>query len=934
MEKSKTVSFQKDRSKTLYLLDGMPLCYRGYFALIRNPITNSAGLNTSAVYVYTNTLLDILRKGQPTHIAVAFDTSAPTHRHQLYPAYKAQREEMPEELSAMLPFIIRMTEALNIPILKCDGYEADDIIGTLAKRAENEGMLTYMVTTDKDFAQLVSPKTLLYKPSRIGDGVEVLGVSEVLERYKLKSPEQLIDLLGLWGDASDNIPGVPGVGEKTAIQLLNRYASVEDILAHTHELKGKQRENLEKFADQAQLSKQLATILTDIPLDVSLESLQCREKDDAALKELLSELEFASIGKRLFGEAFKARSVQGILPVGQMDTVIGEKQPTTELKSAATVPHDYVLVDSQTARSELIERLKAQKSFCFDTETTSLNPQEAELVGLAFAFQPHAGFYVPFPPDAKQSKAILDEFRPVFESLNIEKIGHNLKYDLSILYWYGVKVQGPLFDTLLAAALVAPEQRHRLDSLAEIYLGYRPIAITHLIGDKGTEQISMRDVPVEQIVEYAVEDADMALQLKTFFESGLKRTGQEKVFYEVECPLIPTLVSMEASGVALDVEALRAYSQKLEEEIRRLSAEIQTLAGTAFNINSPKQLGQILFDILKIDPKAKKTKTGQYATNEQVLMRLAPQHEIVQKILEYRVISKLKNTYVDVLPESISLRTGRVHTSYGQLNTVTGRLQSSSPNLQNIPIRTEQGREIRKAFIAGNPEYLFLSADYSQIELRVIAGISEDASMLEAFREGVDIHSATAARIYGLPTEDITREMRSKAKMVNFGIPYGISAFGLAQRLGVSRTEAAALIDAYFKQFPGILNYIEKTLDFARENGYVETLTGRRRYLSEIHSANATIRASAERNAINMPIQGTAADMIKIAMTRIHHELDTRKLRTRLLLQIHDELIFELFRPEKEHVCSLVEEAMKNALPLNVPITVEMGTGHNWLQAH
>ena len=940
------------QSPRLFLLDGMALSYRAHFALSRNPITNSAGHNTTAPYIYTNTLLDILERQQPTHIAAIFDTPAPTHRHTLYPNYKARREAMPEELSAALPYILRLTEAFRIPVLKLDGYEADDLMGTLAKRAEKVRWRTYLVSPDKDFGQIVSESVLIYKPERIGRGINILGATEVCQRYHIQRPGQMTDLIGLWGDPSDNIPGVPGIGEKTAARLLAQYDSLENLLVHTHELKGIQKKNLEKFTDQARLSKQLATILTNVPLDISLESLSHQERDDTALKNLFCELEFTSIGKRLFGEDFRARPAQQsvartptkALSARVNNTAHSLSEPSgqielqlPEFKTIADTPHDYHLVDNEAELVALLQKLQRSTRFCFDTETTSLSTQDGKLIGIAFALAPHTGYYVPFPHEKAEIHSLLQRFRPVFEDTAIEKIGHNLKFDLSVLYHNGtIHVSGPLFDTFLAHALAEPEQRHGLDQLAEAYLGYSPIPITQLIGPKGPSQLSMGDVPPDTLTQYAVEDADIALQLKPIFEGELKRTHQERVFYTIECPLIPVLVRMEAQGITLDVAALETYGHILETDIHQLAERIQALAGTTFNLNSPKQLGQILFDILKLDPKAKKTRTGQYATHEHVLLRLASQHEIIRKILEHRALTKLKSTYVDALPAAVSPHTGRLHTSYSQVNTVTGRLQSSTPNLQNIPIRTQQGREIRKAFIPFGPNYRLLSADYSQIELRIIAALSQDPSLCAAFRDSADIHTATAARVYGIQPKDVTAEMRRKAKMVNFGIPYGISAFGLAQRLGASRTEAAELIDTYFNQFPGIRGYIDTTLNFAREHGYVETLTGRRRYLRDIHSANATVRASAERNAVNMPIQGTAADMIKIAMINIQTALTQGgNFRTRLLLQVHDELIFDLYIPEKDTVAPIIEEAMKIALPLdNVPIVVEAGIGANWLESH
>ena len=916
--------------QSLYLLDGMPLCYRAHFALSRHPITTSSGFNTSAIYVYTNTLLEIIKQKAPTHIVVAFDSEAPTHRHRDYPAYKAQREAMPEALSAALPYIFRITEAFRIPILKCEGYEADDIMGTLAKQAEKVKMPTYLVTPDKDFSQLVSDSIWLYKPGRMGEGHSLVGMAEIQQHYSLKRPEQFVDLIGLWGDASDNIPGVPGIGEKTAIQLIYRYETLENLLEHTHELKGKQRENLEHYADQARLSKQLATIVTDVPLATVLDELAYQAPDKKALERVFAELEFDTLAKRVLGTA-KGSRLGAAEAEPAMETALPAQPSSPGDKTLATVPHDYQIVDSPQAQARLVEQLKQHNAVCFDTETTSLDAREAELVGLAFSVTSHKGFYVPVRPG--NVSATLERFRPVFEDPAIEKIGHNLKFDLNVLYTQGITVKGELFDTFLAHSLVEPGQRHSLDRLSEQYLHYRPIPITDLIGDKD-DALSMREVPVTTLASYAAEDADVTLQLKPIMAAALKRTCQEKVFYTVECPLIPVLVQMEADGMALNVTALKAYVQQLTQQIDQLADEIQEQAGTSFNLNSPKQLGQVLFDLLKLDPKAKRTKTGRYATSEAVLGRLAPRHEIVEKILRHRGLTKLKSTYGEALVHHISPQTGRIHTHYSQLNTVTGRLQSSHPNLQNIPIRTEEGREIRRAFVARGDGYSLLSADYSQIELRILAVLSEDAAMSEAFHKGVDIHRATAAKIYDVPAEAVIPEMRRTAKMVNFGIPYGISAFGLAQRLSISRIEAAALIKAYFEQFPGIARYIEKTLTSAREQGYVTTVTGRRRYLPEIGSANAAVRSGAQRNAINMPIQGTAADMIKLAMIRIHERLTAGSFRTRLLLQVHDELVFELYDAEKQAVLPLVEEAMKTALPLTVPLVIEMGIGKDWLQAH
>jgi DNA polymerase-1 len=934
----------------------MALVYRAHFVFIRNPIMTSKGFNTSAIYGFTNTLLQILNKEQPTHLAVAFDTMAPTQRHAEYPEYKAQREEMPEDLSQAIPHIYRIIEAFNIPIITCDGYEADDIIGTLAKRVENEGFQTYMVTPDKDFAQLVSTNTFLYKPARLGDEAEILGVPEVLETWGVEKVEQVIDILGLWGDTVDNIPGVPGIGEKTAKSLIAQFDSLENLIANSDKLKGKQKQNVETYAQQALLSKRLATILCDAPLSVDLESLKRREPDQERLKNLFIEFEFNRLGKRVFGESFTIDRSRASSPaltetdktVEEVEADIEEAPPaesepeeavitpirTTPLKTISDVSHDYRLVNTAEERAELISQLKKQKAFCFDSETTGLNPKTAELVGLAFSFQAHTGCYVPFPAEKSESQSRLEEFRGVFEDENLEKIGHNLKFDLSILKWQGISVKGKLFDTMLAHYLVEPQMRHSLDFLSETYLDYSPIPIRTLIGDKETGQISIREVPVEKVAEYAAEDADVAWQLREILQPRLKEKNAERIFYEVECPLIPVLVSMEYDGVALDSEALKEYSAQIALEIQNLEQKIYESAGLKFHIDSPKQLGEVLFDKLKLDPDPKKTRTGQYATDAQILNRLAAQHEIVRQVLDFRAYRKLQSTYVDMLPSSVFSGTGRIHTTYNQAVTATGRMQSYGPNLQNIPIKTEKGKEIRKAFIPRGEEYLLLSADYSQIELRIIAELSQDEAMLEAFIKGLDIHQATAAKVYGVELDEVTENMRRQAKMINYGIIYGISAFGLAQRMGISRHEAAAIIEQYFKQYPSIKDYINRTIEFAHKNGYVETLMGRRRYLRDINSRNATTRGSEERNAINAPIQGTAADMIKIAMSNIYKELVERELKTKMILQVHDELVFDLYKEEKDEVIPIVEQKMKAAIPMRVPIVVEVGIGTNWLEAH
>jgi DNA polymerase-1 len=959
--------------KKLFLLDGMALVYRAHFAFISRPILTSKGVNTSALYGFTQTLLDIQKNQQPTHLAVAFDTEAPTQRHAEFADYKAHREAMPEELSAALPHVRRMVEALRVPVLICEGYEADDIIGTLVRQAGKEGFTSYMVTSDKDFGQLITANTFIYKPSRSGEGVEIIGPPEIQSRWGVQRPEQVVEVLALMGDASDNIPGVPGIGEKTAMKLIAQYGTVENLLAHTSELTGRLKQTLETNRESALLSKRLATINCDTPCALDLDALKVQPPDEDKLRGLLVEFEFNSLGRRLFGEEFKAgrgggspeskvqspKSTSGVsgdklseefklereTEGGAVETKPAPAAAAANLKTIADVPLEYHLVASPEERAKLVQTLQKLKCFCFDTETTSLDPKEARLVGLAFSFAPHTGYYVPLPPEdasaelrtphsALRISSILAEFRPVLESDRIEKVGHNLKFDLSVLKWQGVSVGGKLFDTMVAHSLIEPEMRHGMDYLSEVYLGYTPVPISKLIGDAKAGQLNMADVPVAKVAEYSAEDADVTWQLRTALEPLLKEKGQERVFYEVESPLIPVLVDMEFEGIKVDAAALADFAAQLSKEMDESEKAVYRLAGTTFNVNSPRQLGQILFDILKIGDAPKKTKTGQYATDEQTLAALAADHEIVQRLLEYRTASKLKSTYADALPQAIWPKTGRVHTTYNQVMTTTGRLNSQNPNLQNIPIRTERGQEIRKAFVARGGEYRLLSADYSQIELRIIAALSREQAMLEAFKAGVDVHTATAARVFGVFPDLVTPEMRRKAKMVNFGIAYGISAFGLSQRLGIPRKEAAGIIDQYFNQFPGIRRYMDQTMEFARTHGFVETVTGRRRYIRDIRSANNTIRGAAERNAINAPIQGTAADMIKLAMINIHSELTRRRLKTRMLLQVHDELVFDLYQPEQQEVLPIVEEKMKTAIPLDVPLAVEMGVGENWLEAH
>ena len=918
--------------KTLYLLDGMALVYRGHFAMIRNPRMTSKGLNTSTLFVFANTILDILGNTKPSHLAVVFDTPEPTFRDEIYKEYKAQREKMPEDISSALPYIDQMCEAFNVPVIRKPGYEADDVIGTLAKIAEKDGFTTYMVTPDKDYAQLVSNKTFISKPGRTGDGAEILGVPEILKQWEIERVDQVIDMLGLMGDSSDNVPGIPGIGPKTAQKLIAQYGSVEGLLDHVDELKGKQKENVETYREQALLSKELVTIHLNVPMDLGLDNLAVKKRDEQKLKTLFAELEFSTLGKRLFGNDFNVDQ--------QQISLFGEETALADVskyKTIANVEHEYHLIDTPKKRAALIEKLAQQKTFCFDTETTGLNPRTCALLGLAFSFQPHTGYYVPIPEDPDENKAVLEEFRGILENPDTEKIGHNLKFDLAVLLWQGVWVQGPVFDTMLAAYVTAPEMRRGMDSLSLALLGYEPIKIESLIGkkEKGKEQKTLREVPLDKVAEYAAEDADITLQLSEALRPKIKEMGQTRVFEDIECPLVSVLAQMEYEGIRMEASVIEALSEDLKDELVAIRERIYDLADETFNLNSPKQLGEILFDKLKLDPNARRTaRTKQYQTGESILQRLAHKHEIVEQILMYRTYSKLKSTYLDMLPGTVFKNTGRVHTHYEQAVTATGRLQSHGPNLQNIPIRTEKGREIRKAFVPRNENYTLLSADYSQIELRVAAELSRDEEMHRAFREGLDIHAATAMKIYGLDERNVTEDMRRQAKTVNFGIIYGISAFGLAQRLNIPRFEAGKLIEQYFEQFAGAKKYMDDTIDFAREHGYVETMTGRRRYLRDIHSRNATTRKSAERNAINSRIQGSAADMIKIAMRRVQDALFERDLKTRMLLQVHDELVFDMHKDEADIVMPLIEDAMKNALPMSVPIVVEMGMGNTWLEAH
>lgn len=929
--------------KKLFLLDGMALIYRAHFALSKNPRFTSAGLNTSAMMGFTNTLLEILKKEQPTHIAVVFDTSAPTERHTDYEAYKAHREQMPEDLSRALPYVVKIIEGFNIPVITLDGYEADDIIGTLAKKAEIAGFQVFCMTPDKDFGQLVSDNIFIYKPSRMGNDMEILGVPEILKKWEIERVDQVIDILGLWGDAVDNIPGIPGIGEKTAKDLIKRYGTMENIIANSHELKGKQRENVEQFSAQGLLSKKLATILLNVPVELEENKLILEAPDREKLEPIFAELEFRTIGRRVFGEEFKTAD-KSVNASGQFSmfsvadnlegTIIIESDEPRQFETMATSQHNYVLVDTKEKRDLLIIDLLKQKEISFDTETTGTDANNCELVGLSFSFKIGEAYYIPAPKTEPEIRILLDEFKPVLENPSIIKIGQNIKYDILVLKWYDVEIKGILFDTMLAHYIIDPDTRHNMDVLAENYLNYSPVSITELIGKKGKGQLNMADIDVEIVKDYAAEDADVTLRLKHTFEPLLKDSNSTSLANDIENPLIYVLAAIEKEGVAIDTQALKEFSKELETTISSTEKNIFEHAGLKFNIASPKQLGEVLFDKLQLDQKAKKTKTGQYQTGEDVLSYLAPKHEIVNEILIFRSLQKLKSTYVDALPLMINPKTGRIHTSYNQAVASTGRLSSNNPNLQNIPIKTEKGREVRKAFIPRDNNHLIVSADYSQIELRIIAEISKDANMMDAFINGIDIHTATAAKVYGVALADVDSTQRRNAKAVNFGIIYGQSAFGLSQNLNIPRKEAAEIIENYFAQYPGIKTYMASTMDFARENGYVETLKGRRRYLRDINSANQTVRGFAERNAINAPIQGSAADMIKIAMINIYREMNEQKLEAKMTMQVHDELVFDVPINEVEKIKPIIENGMRNAIKMEVPIVVEIGTGKNWLEAH
>ena len=927
---------QNKSAKRLLLLDGMALTYRAHFALIRSPRFTSSGLCTSAVFGLANTLMDLLKREKPTHICVAFDTSEPTERHEVFPEYKAQRDSLPEDIGEQLPYIDRLFKAFGVVVVRLPGYEADDIIGTMAHEAAGKGFESWMVTPDKDYDQLVGEKTYVLKPGRKGAEYELLGVPEVLAKWEIDSVDQVIDILGLMGDASDNIPGVPGIGPKTAQKLIAKYGSVENLLDHVEDLKGKQKERLIENADLARLSKQLVTIQLNVPHSVELESLAVKGMNQEELRSLFEDLEFDSLGKRLFGKTFTSAPSRAAKIREKRETEIQTSlfdEPVKE-STIADVPHVYRRISTREQRTQLVAQLAQQTQFCFDTETTGLDPRTASLLGIAFSFEPHTGFYVTFPEEQAVALEVMEEFRGVFEDEKIEKIGHNLKYDLSLLKWHGFDVRGPLLDTMLAHSMKEPEMRHGLDYLSTLYLGYRPIPISDLIGERGPDQKNMRDVDPDVVSDYACEDADVTLQVSQAIRADIDARGVAEVCYEVECPLIPVLVDMEREGIRLDVETLQRYSKILGSEIEALEARIFDAAGREFNIDSPKQLGVVLYEDLALEKNPKRTATGQYSTREAELERLSSKHKIIADILDYRNAVKLKSVYVDQLPEAVDPKTGRVHTHYSQTWTATGRIQSNNPNLQTIPIRKKRGREIRAAFVARNEDYLILSADYSQIELRIMAELSQDTAMNDAFRKGVDIHRVTAANVYQVDVQDVTREMRDKAKMVNFGILYGISAFGLQQRLNIPRQEANSLIEGYFEQYPGVQDYIDSMIAYGREHGFVKTMKGRRRYLRDINSRSRGVANAAERLAMNSPIQGTAADMLKMAMIKVDKLLKEGAFKTKMLLTVHDEIVFDLYQAEKERVLPLIDDAMKTALPMDVPIVVEMGTGHNWLEAH
>lgn len=920
----------------LFLLDAYALIYRAYYALIKSPRINSKGFNTSAILGFVNTLEDVLKKENPTHIGIAFDPAGPTFRHEAYPEYKAQREETPEVIRLSVPIIKDIIRAYRIPILEVPGYEADDVIGTLATEAGKRGITTYMMTPDKDYGQLVGENVFMYRPRHNDKAFEVMGVEEVKNKYAIQSPLQVIDLLGLMGDASDNIPGCPGVGEKTAQKLIAQFSNIENLLAHTDQLKGALRTKVEENRKQIEFSRFLATIKTDVPLPLDMDALKRESPDEEELRKIFQELEFRTLLERIFKEKPKetpaATPGQGDL-FGFFTPETTSEPEKTNLATLHTLNCNYQLVDNEEKLSQLLQNIVTQSVLSLDTETTSIDPIRAELVGMSFSYAENQAFYVPVPADRSEAQKIVDRFRPVFENREIMKVGQNIKYDMLVLANYGVQLQGPLFDTMVAHYVLQPELRHNMDYLAEIYLNYQTIHIEELIGPKGKNQGNMRDLPPASVYEYACEDADVTLKLKNKLEKELDENNVRKLFEEIEMPLIPVLAYMERNGVRIDTEALKETSRHFTLRMKQIEEEVYQLAGTEFNIASPKQVGEVLFDRLKIVEKAKKTKTGQYVTSEEVLESLRGKHEVVGKILEHRGLKKLLGTYIDALPQLINPETGRIHTSFNQTVTATGRLSSSNPNLQNIPIRNEDGKEIRKAFIPDDG-CIFFSADYSQIELRIMAHLSGDPHMIEAFQKGQDIHAATASKIYKVPLEEVTREQRSKAKTANFGIIYGISVFGLAERLNVDRKEAKELIDGYFENYPHVKEYMDESIRIARERGYIETIFKRKRYLPDINSRNAVVRGYAERNAINAPIQGSAADIIKVAMVRIYQRFLKEGIQSKMILQVHDELNFSVLPEEQEKVKQIVIEEMESAYKMKAPLLADSGWGQNWLEAH
>ncbi len=941
--------------KRLFLLDAYALIFRGYFALIKNPRINSKGMDTSAILGFMNSLFDVIKREQPDHLAVCFDKGGSTDRSELFADYKANRDETPDAIRVAIPYIQAILTAMHIPVVELEGWEADDIIGTLSKQAEKEGYKVFMVTPDKDFGQLVSENIFMYRPSRLGNGIEIWGIPEVQKRFGVERPEQVIDYLGMMGDASDNIPGLPGVGDMTAKKFIKQFGSMEALLANTDKLKGKMREKVEANAELGLLSKKLATICIDCDVTFHAEDYELSIPDGDKVQEIFEELEFRRLRDQFIkiftGEVAQvptqvsgtATAVQNLQTAGSGQfSLFGNGsesagvtiRETTGRKTIKEVPHVYQTIHPGMALELLMQKMLQQPSVCFDTETTSLNPLVAELVGIAFSWEAGKGFYIPFPEERPQAHELIEVLRPFFESEKIEKIGQNLKYDIKVLHKYRIQVKGPLFDTMLAHYLINPDMRHNMDVLAETYLNYTPVSITELIGKKGKNQLNMREVPLDLQTEYAAEDADITYQLAQHFRPELAEAKTEKLFTEIEVPLLRVLADMELEGINLDEQFLGSLSAQLDTDIQDLEEKIYNSAGEKFNISSPKQLGEILFDKLNLIDKPKKTKTGQYSTAEDVLSFLAKDHQIIKDVLDYRGLSKLKSTYVDALPLQVEQATGRVHTDYMQTVAATGRLSSNNPNLQNIPIRTERGRQVRKAFIPRDENHVLLSADYSQIELRIIAALSEETTMIEAFKNGEDIHASTASKVFNVALGDVTRDHRSTAKTVNFGIIYGVSAFGLSNQTDLSRAESKELIDTYYKTYPKLRNYISEQIDFAREHGYVQTVLGRRRYLKDINGSNQVVRGAAERNAINAPIQGSAADIIKIAMIRIHQKLEAGNYKSKMLLQVHDELVFDIYKPELEELQKMIKSEMENAYKLEVPLDVEMGVGKDWLEAH